>query len=83
MDRLESEEFEMMMVTISLPEPLDDWVQQRVASGDYATADDFIRDLVRHDLMRRKTLDAQLQTLRASPGEADALDFIDAVFTPE
>ena len=73
----------MTIVSISLPELLNGWIEERIASGDYASASDYICDLVRHDRARRQTVDDQVGRLRASSGDTEALDYIDAAFTPE
>ncbi len=39
----------MATVTISLPEPLREWIEARVREGDYASVSDYLRDLVRKD----------------------------------
>ena len=48
----------MATMNISLPDPLRDFVNERIGSGDYATVSDYMRDLVRkakiaHDLEKR------------------------------
>ena len=72
----------MTNLNILLTDQLREWIQQRVTSGDYASASDYIHDLI-HDRSRRQSLDQQLRRLRASSGDAEALDYIDAAFTPE
>jgi antitoxin ParD1/3/4 len=42
----------METVTISLPEPLREWVESRVREGDYASVGDYLHDLVRRDRER-------------------------------
>lgn len=39
----------MASINISVPEPMRDWVQSRVESGRYATASDYLRELIRRD----------------------------------
>jgi antitoxin ParD1/3/4 len=39
----------MASMNISLPDPLRDYVQERVMRGRYASASDYIRDLIRTD----------------------------------
>jgi antitoxin ParD1/3/4 len=39
----------MATMNISLPEELRDWVEQQVASGLYASASDYVRDVLRKD----------------------------------
>jgi antitoxin ParD1/3/4 len=46
----------MTTMNISLPPPLAEWIEERVRSGQYANASDYIRDLVREDHERRERL---------------------------
>lgn len=39
----------MVSMSISLPDPLREWVQRQIESGDYASASDYVRDLIRRD----------------------------------
>ena len=39
----------MTTMNITLPDALQAWVRQRVESGEYASADDYVRDLIRSD----------------------------------
>lgn len=44
----------MATMTISLPDPMKDWVEAQVGEGDYASASDYVRDLIRRDRARRE-----------------------------
>lgn len=47
-------------MNVSLPEAMRSWVETRVASGEYANASDYMRDLIRHDQEQcREALDAE------------------------
>ena len=39
----------MASMNVSVPDPMRDWVQQRIDSGHYATVSDYVRDLIRRD----------------------------------
>ena len=39
----------MATMNISLPDRMKEWVEQQVATGRYANASDYMRDLVRRD----------------------------------
>ena len=39
----------MASMNISVPEPMRDWVERRIASGQYASVSDYMRDLIRRD----------------------------------
>lgn len=43
----------MATMTVSLPDPLKDWIEERVAAGDFASASDYVRELVRRDRQRQ------------------------------
>ncbi len=45
----------MTSLNISLPDPLKAYVEDRVASGDFGTPSEFIRNLIRQDKERRLT----------------------------
>jgi antitoxin ParD1/3/4 len=42
----------MATMNISLPDQMKEWVEQQVATGRYANASDYMRDLVRRDAER-------------------------------
>ena len=44
----------MTTMTISLPDQMKRWIDARVEAGDYASASDYMRDLVRRDRARRE-----------------------------
>ena len=51
----------MTSLNISLPDPLKAYVEARVASGDFGTPSEFIRNLIRQDKeQRRSRLEAEL-----------------------
>jgi antitoxin ParD1/3/4 len=46
----------MATMNISLPDPVTEWIEERIRSGQYANASDYIRDLIRDDRERRERL---------------------------
>ena len=46
----------MATMNVSLPDPMKDWVEHRVKSGQYANASDYVRDLIRRDQEKRDAL---------------------------
>ena len=46
----------MATMNISVPDPMKDWVQSQVDSGQYANASDYLRDLIRRDQAKRDQL---------------------------
>jgi antitoxin ParD1/3/4 len=65
----------MTSLNISLPDPLKSYVEGRVASGDYGTPSEFVRNLIRQDKEQRR---ARLETELL-----DALQSKEFVITPE
>lgn len=45
----------MTSLNISLPEPLKQYVETQVATGDWGTPSEYIRELIRQDKERRLT----------------------------
>ncbi|MGL4488100.1 MAG: type II toxin-antitoxin system ParD family antitoxin [Rhizobiaceae bacterium] len=50
-------------MNISLPDPMKDWVETQIAGGDYASASDYVRDLIRKDRDYREKRTALIQAL--------------------
>lgn len=56
----------MATMNVSLPDKMKQWVEKQVASGRYANASDYVRDLIRQDQDEegnRKAAVAELQAL--------------------
>ena len=58
----------MATMNISLPDQMKEWVEQQVATGRYANASDFVRDLIREEQQR----EVGLKELRKLIDEAEA-----------
>lgn len=43
----------MATMTVSLPDPMKDWVEAQIETGAYASSSDYVRDLIRRDRERR------------------------------
>jgi antitoxin ParD1/3/4 len=52
----------MATMNISLPDQMKQWVEEQVATGRYANASDYMRDLVRNDQLHVGAV-AELQRL--------------------
>jgi antitoxin ParD1/3/4 len=48
-------------LNVSLPEPLNDYVQERVSEGIYSNPSDYVRSLIRDDM--RQSARRRLETL--------------------
>lgn len=46
----------MATLNVSLPDAMREWIDEQIASGDYANASDYVRDLIRHDQRQRESL---------------------------
>ena len=47
----------MTTLNISLPDNLREWIDARVKKGDYSSASDYLRDLIRNDQKKHVNLD--------------------------
>jgi antitoxin ParD1/3/4 len=63
----------MQTMTISLPDPLKQFVEEQVAAGGYSSPSEYIRELVRSD-QKRKAKEALEQTLLAAMEEGDSIE---------
>jgi antitoxin ParD1/3/4 len=50
-------------MNVSLPDPMRDWVQNRIDSGQYASVSDYVRDLIRRDQAVNDERDALVAAL--------------------
>lgn len=56
----------MASMNVSLPDPLRDYVQRRIDSGQYASISDYMRDLIRRDQTTIEDEERWLRDLDAS-----------------
>lgn len=54
----------MATMTISLPDPMKEWIEAQIKGGDYASTSDYVRDLVRRDRERRAHPELTIDDLR-------------------
>ena len=62
----------MATMTISLPEPMKEWIEARIKEGEYASTSDYVRDLVRRDRERRSRPELTMDDLRRIVDESRA-----------
>lgn len=62
----------MATMTISLPDPMKDWIEAQIKDGEYASTSDYVRDLVRRDRERRQHPELTLDDLRRIVDESRA-----------
>jgi len=43
------EDIAVALMNVSVPDPMRDWVQERVEAGRYASVSDYVSDLIRRD----------------------------------
>ena len=53
----------MASMNISVPDPMRDWVNQRIEKGQYASVSDYVRDLIRRDQARTSEHEALIAAL--------------------
>ncbi len=53
----------MASMNVSVPDPMRDWVQQRIETGQYASVSDYVRDLIRRDQMMTDNRQALVSAL--------------------
>jgi antitoxin ParD1/3/4 len=46
----------MIRKTISMPDEMGEWVENRIRSGQYNNDSEYFRDLVRHDQQRQEAI---------------------------
>ena len=68
---LTSKDFLMQTMNISLPDPMKKYVEEQVTVGDYSSASEYMRDLVRAD-QKRNAKEQLEQTLLESLLEGEA-----------
>jgi antitoxin ParD1/3/4 len=61
----------MATITVSLPDPVQAWIEAQVTRGDYASASDDIADRVRRDRDRQEP-EITLEELRAKLAASQA-----------
>ena len=70
-------------MNISLPKPMRDWVQGRVYNGGYASASDYMRDLIRRDQadadQRQALINALVGGEQTGTSERNVTDILAAI----
>jgi antitoxin ParD1/3/4 len=50
----------MATLNISIPDTMKDWINQQISAGQYTSASDYLRDLVRSDQRAKQSIDELL-----------------------
>ncbi|NKB57112.1 MAG: type II toxin-antitoxin system ParD family antitoxin [Alphaproteobacteria bacterium] len=53
----------MATVTVSLPDPMKEWIETQARNGQFSGVSDYVRDLVRRDQARKDRREALIQAL--------------------
>jgi len=62
----------MATMIISLPDPMNDWIEARIKQGEFASMSDYVRDLVQRDHEQHSHPDLTLGDLQRIVAEARA-----------
>ena len=68
----------MATMNISLPDPMRDWVEAQIKTGQYANNSDYLRDLIRKDQRNSEKLKALQEAITQgfASGKAVKLDML-------
>lgn len=73
----------MATITVSLPDPITDWVDAQVRTGAYASSSAYLADLIRRDRERRgmaMTMDDLRQSVAEARASGSSPRDVDAIF---
>lgn len=73
----------MATMTISLPDPMKEWIEAQISKGEYASTSDYVRDLVRRDRSRRDqelTIEDLRQIVTESRASGPGKQSLDEIF---
>ncbi|MCF6300858.1 MAG: type II toxin-antitoxin system ParD family antitoxin [Proteobacteria bacterium] len=71
----------MATLNISLPDPMRNWIKDRVDEGKYSTSSDYVRDLMRRDQDRKQKIEAMQLAITKGLESEDVKDFDMDAFT--
>ena len=70
----------MATMTVSLPDPMKDWIEAQIKLGDYASSSDYVRDLVRRDREHKDKITALRQLIDDAEASGISPRTLDEVF---
>ena len=50
----------MATLNLSIPDAIQEWIDARIAAGEYADASEYVRELIRQDQLAREVLRSAL-----------------------
>lgn len=65
----------MATMNVSLPDAMKEWVEAQAASGRYANASDYVRDLIRRDQERASKIASMQRLVDEGLASGDARPF--------
>lgn len=74
----------MTQLTVAMPDALQEWVDLRLAEGEFADAADYLRSLVRRDRADREWLKVEIaKGLASGVCEDDAFAVLDQIMAED
>lgn len=70
----------MATMTVSLPDPMKDWIEAQIRTGEYASSSDYVRDLVRRDRERKDRLAALRKLLEEAEASGTSPRTMEEIF---
>ncbi|MDN5849709.1 MAG: type II toxin-antitoxin system ParD family antitoxin [Nitrococcus sp.] len=70
----------MATMTVSLPDPMKDWIEAQTRTGEYASSSDYVRDLVRRDREQKDRLGALRKLIDEAEASGVNLRTLDEIF---
>jgi len=70
----------MATMNVSLPDPMKDWVDAQIAGGQYSSASDYVRDLIRRDQQRNEQLQALRLAIKAGEDSGPSKRSMDQIW---
>ena len=71
----------MATMTVSLPDPMKDWVAAQIQTGAYASSSDYVRDLIRRDREQKARVDALRKLIDEAEASGISSRNLDEIFT--
>ena len=70
----------MATMNVSLPDPMREWVEAQIKSGEYSNASDYVRDLIRRDREYRDKREILIKALIAGEDSGVSKQTVDDIW---
>lgn len=70
----------MATMNVSLPDPMKDWVEAKISGGQYSSASDYVRDLIRRDQLRNDELENLRRAIQAGEDSGPSKRTMDQIW---